>query len=143
MNINKHTHKNRERTMEKEGNKIKFIDMFAKFYGEYFLSTAKAVELLADIQKEFKEDYDKIRKFSEDPDAINEIIDKLPEEKQALLLKLLLRAGKFGKSMINLFDSKEEEKRKLAKELKDFGENIAKELQKTIKENELNKNKSD
>ncbi|MBU1203648.1 MAG: hypothetical protein KKG60_01110 [Nanoarchaeota archaeon] len=130
--------------MEKESNKIKFIDMLAKFYGEYFSNTAKAVELLAEIQKEFKEDYDRIRNFNEDPDAINDIIDKIPEDKQALLLKLLLRAGKFGRSMVNLFDSKEEEKRRLAKELKEFGENIAKESRKTVKgKNESNQNKSD
>lgn len=109
-------------------NKSNFIDKFAKFYGEYFTNTSKTVVLLADIQKEFGEEYNAIKEFGNDSKSINELIEKLPPEKQNLLLKMLLKAGKFGKDMVNLFESSEEEKRELAKELKDFGDLITKEI---------------
>ena len=105
-----------------------FADMFSEFYFSFFSSSSSSVNLLADIQKRFPEEYNSIKEFTRDPKAMEKLIDKLPPEKQGILLKILFKAGKFGSEMANLFESSEEQKRNLSKELNIFAE----ELRKTI-----------
>lgn len=112
--------------------KIAFVNLFAEFYEQFFLSTSESVDLLANLQEKYKEEYESIKLFGKDPDAIEKLINELPDEKQAILLKILLKAGKFGKDMANLFESSVEEKRKLSGELKKFGENLSLEIKKDL-----------
>ena len=104
-----------------------FINLFAKFYEEYFGSSSKAIRLLADIQKNYPEQYESIKKFSTDPQAIDKLITEMKEEQQALLLKLLLKAGTFGRRIALLFELSVEEKKKLADEMEAFIKSITKE----------------
>lgn len=114
--------------------KVDFVNLFALFYERFFSATADSVELLAQLQKEYKEEYESIKLFSKDPDAIENLIEELPQEKQALLLKILLRAGKFGRDLAILFESNEEEKKILADNLRKFAKDLAQEMKKEAKE---------
>ena len=113
--------------------KSKFIDLFALFYEKFFASSAEAIEILADLQRKHKEDYDSIKEFNRDPNAIEKLMDELTPEKQAILLKILLKAGKFSKDMVNLFESNEEDKRKLAEGLRKFSRELSTEIKKESK----------
>lgn len=108
--------------------KIEFVDLFALFYEKFFDSSAEAIEILAKAQKEYKKEYESIKDFNENPTMIDELIDNLPDEKQAVLLKILLKAGRFGKKISNLFESSAEDKEELANELKKFSKELKKEL---------------
>jgi hypothetical protein len=105
-----------------------FINLFAAFYEMFFQNTAQAVGLLADIQEKFKTEYDSVREFSKDPQAIQGLVDKLSPEKRSVLLNILFQAGIFGKQLGNLFDSNVEDKKKLATELKAFAKELSGEM---------------
>lgn len=103
-----------------------FITLFAKFYKEYFSASSDSIKLLADIQKKYPEQYDSIKKFSTDPQAIESIINELSPEDQSVLLKILLKAGIFGRKIALIFDLSPDEKIKLAAEMEDFAESLGK-----------------
>lgn len=107
-----------------------FLLSFAQFYEKFFENSAEAVEMLAEIQTDYPNEYNVIREFSSDPTAIKDLINKLDPEKRGILLNILLQAGNFGIRMANLFESGAKEKIKLAAELRGF----ARELSKHIKE---------
>jgi hypothetical protein len=107
-----------------------FLLSFAQFYKKFFDNSAEAVEMLADIQKNYRDEYNKIREFSSNPDAITELINKLSSEKKGILLNLLFRAGEFGNKMSNLFESEVKEKLQLAKELREFAAELSKSISK-------------
>jgi len=113
--------------------KTKFVSLYSQFYEKFFSGTADAVELLADLQRDYSEEYNLIKNFNKDVDAMEEFIDNLPEDKQAILLKIFLKANKFGKDMVNLFDSTEQEKRDLATNLKKFASELKNEFEKDIR----------
>ena len=112
--------------------KTKFVSLYSQFYEKFFSGTADAVELLADLQRDYSEEYNLIKNFNKDVDAMEEFIDNLPEDKQAILLKIFLKANKFGKDMVNLFDSTEQEKRDLATNLKKFASELKNEFEKDL-----------
>jgi len=101
-----------------------FVVSFAEFYKKSFESSAELAEMLADIQKKYLDEYNKIREFSSDPTAVMDLVKKLEPKKQAILLNILLQAGDFGKRMSTLFDSSPEEKLKLAKDLRKFAKEL-------------------
>ena len=104
----------------------KFVELLSGFYEKFFTGISDAVNNLADIERDYPGEYKKIKDFGENPNAIEELIEELPSEKQALLLKLLLKSGKFARDFINLLNLNESQKRKLSKDLKDFAEVIKK-----------------
>lgn len=103
---------------------VKFVELLSDFYAKFFSSVADSVILLADIERNYPEEYKKIKEFADNPDAIGDLIERLPPEKQAVLLKLLLKSGKFAKEFINLLNLSESQKRTLSIELKDFAKEI-------------------
>ena len=115
---------------------VAFVNSFSNFYETFFSTTADLAELLADIQRDFPEDYHNVVSFGKDPDAINNLIEQLPDYKQATLLKILLRAGRFGKELVNLFEISEPQKRKLALEIRKFAEELKAEMKKKENDNQ-------
>ena len=108
------------------GNAEKFVELLSGFYKKFFESVSGAVDTLANIEKEYPEEYKKMKEFADNPNAIEELTEELPIEKQAILLKILLKSGKFARDFINLLNLDEAQKRKLSKDLKDFAEEINK-----------------
>jgi hypothetical protein len=106
----------------KNSQREKFLEVFSKFYEQFFSGLATSIETLAELQKTFPDAYDGIRSFSSDPSAIDKVLDKLDYNQRGILLNVLLKAGDFSRRTSMLFDSTESEKRKLAKDLKDFVE---------------------
>lgn len=106
----------------------KFVEDFSKFYERFFSNIADSVEDLANVQKKYPNEYKKIQEFSRDPTALESLLKELPPEKQATILRLLLRAGDFGRRFATLIESSEKEKRKLSKELKEFAQELKKEI---------------
>jgi hypothetical protein len=111
----------------------KFISDFTKFYEKFFNDTAGQILMLADIQKNYKEMYDKIKDFGTNPQIIEELIAKLNPEQQGMLLSILLQAGNFGRRTARLFESTEEEKITLAKDLKTFSDGLKTKIEKAKK----------
>lgn len=98
----------------------RFVDLLATFYKKFFIGTAEAVDVLADIEKDYPEEYQMIKSFGDNPNSIEDLMEGLSSTKQSVLLKLLLKSGKFAKDFINLLNFNEQQKRNLSKELKDF-----------------------
>ena len=103
----------------------KFVELLSDFYKKFFESVSGAVDSLADIERDYPEDYIKIKEFADNPDSIGELTEELSLEKQAILLKILLKSGKFAKDFINLLNLDEAQKRKLSKDLTDFAKEIS------------------
>lgn len=101
-----------------------FVDLLVIFYKKFFIGTAEAIDVLADIEKDYPEEYKMIKDFGDNPNSIEELIEGLSSEKQSILLKLLLKSGKFAKDFINLLNFSEQQKRNLSKDLKDFSSEI-------------------
>ncbi|MFH1133736.1 MAG: hypothetical protein V1735_04545 [Nanoarchaeota archaeon] len=116
-------------TQEPKAHQDEFVNAFASFYHKFFDSSADAVDDLASIQEHFKEEYKIIKEFGNDPKGIMDMIEKMPTEAQGKLLKILLRAGIFGKKMTNLFESTVEDKRAFAKDLKSFANELSQEIE--------------
>lgn len=109
-----------------EGADEKFVNDFRKFYQMFFDCVSESVLFLADVQKKYKEQYQKIMDFNENPMSLDELIEKIPIEKQAILLRVLLKAGEFGKKFANLMEMSPKEKIAFAKDLKKFATDMDK-----------------
>ena len=109
-----------------EDNMSDFVTAFKKFYQDFFLCIADNVVYLADVQKKYSKQYKKIIEFGENPEILEELISQLPPEKQAILIRVLLKAGDFGKKFANLMEMSPEEKDDFAGDLKKFSKDIDK-----------------
>jgi len=105
-----------------------FVDLLAKFYEKFLLGSAESVETLADIEKDYNEEYNMLKDFATDPDSINKLMEKLSMEKQTILLRMLLQSGKFAGDFANLLNLTEEQKRELSKNLKKFVEEMTRQI---------------
>ena len=56
--------------------------------------------------------------------SIEELLNKLPAEKQTILLRTLLKAGEFGRKFASLMEMSAKEKKSFAKDLKDFSKDL-------------------
>lgn len=104
----------------------KFVNDFRKFYQMFFDCVSGSVLYLADVQEKYKEQYQKIMDFNENPMSLDELIEKIPIEKQAILLRVLLKAGEFSKKFAILMEMSPKEKRVFAKDLKKFATDMDK-----------------
>lgn len=86
---------------------------------------ANSTSFLADVQEKYKDDYAIILQFSDNPQSLEELVQKLPLDKQAILLRVLLKAGDFGRRFNKLMESTPAEKRQLAKDLQEFAKQLA------------------
>lgn len=104
-------------------------EAFVKEYQEYFQMfcdcIANSTSFLADVQEKYKDDYAIILQFSDNPQSLEELVQKLPLDKQAILLRVLLKAGDFGRRFNKLMESTPAEKRQLAKDLQEFAKQLA------------------
>lgn len=109
---------------------MEFVDELIKFYATYVASSADAVDILAGIQEKFPEEYKMINDLKDDPTLIEEITSKMSDEVKNAVLLGLLKASSLGRRLNTLFELTAYEKKKLAKELREFAEDIKKDLEK-------------
>jgi hypothetical protein len=112
-----------------------------KFYKEFLLGTAKSVKILADIEKKYPDSYKIIRELKDDPKAIIELSDSIPDDVKMVLFSIFVEASTLGQRMNRLFDLSKKEKEELSKDLEKFSDKVEKELDKLIKNAESKRTK--
>ena len=110
-----------------------FIESISKFYNEFFSGLAQSIDTLAIVQNKFKEEYKGISEFGNNPTAIDGLMSKLTLEEQGVMLKVLLKSSDFSRRTANLFSSTIEEKKQLAKDLRDFTKDLEKQVKLALK----------
>jgi len=103
-----------------------FVKEYKDFYKRYFSCIAESVSYLAHVQEKYSVQYQKILAFNENPQVLEELIINLPYEQQAILLRVLLKAGEFGRKFMNLMEMTPKEKKDFATDLKKFAEELEK-----------------
>jgi len=101
-------------------NQEKFGEELIIFYKEFLLGSSKAVEQLAQIQKDFPKQYELIKQMKDDPEMIEQITVGLSEEVKDTLLLVIVKASSMGKRMNNLFDLSADEQKTLAEDIQKF-----------------------
>lgn len=117
--------------------RIAFLEELIKFYRASVVGTAESVDTLAKIEKEFPDNYRKLREITLDPMNIEELLTSMPEKEKETFLLMFTKANIISRSLMKLFDLTYEDKIKLAKtinEFADFTTNKLKELEKSEKE---------
>jgi len=99
-----------------------------KFYKEFIKGNSSAIKTLADIQDKYPEEYKLLEDLREDPTIVEKLSDKLTEEERNAIIIVLIRAAQLGRKTQNMFELSSEDKRKLAKELENFGEFVEKKM---------------
>jgi hypothetical protein len=107
---------------------VKFGKELIVFYKEFLLGSSKAVEQLAQIQKEYPEQYKIIREMKDDPEMIEQITMNLSEDVKDTLLLVIVKASTIGKRMNNLFELNSDEQKKLSEDIKKFSEYVEKRI---------------
>jgi len=97
-----------------------FATAIRGFYSKFLKAISDTVIILADIEDEYKEDYQKLKEIQKDPTLILERLNELNEKDKEKLLAMFVRISKLESRMVKLFDLDSKEKRELAKELNEF-----------------------
>ena len=103
-----------------------FATSIKLFYSKFLNSIADNIDALAIIEEEFKEDYENLKEIQKDPALILEKLRDLDEKEKDELIGMFMRIAQFEGKILKLFDLSPEEKKQLAKDLKEFTENIIK-----------------
>ena len=125
---------------EQTDTKIKFTEKLIEFYKEFTAGTSKSIKLLADIQKDYPNEYEKLQDLYNNPEVLSDMVgDMKPEVKDALIL-VIIKASAIGKKTSKLFELTADEKYKLAQDLTDYAKFVEqkakeiKEIQKNLKD---------
>lgn len=120
--------------MESMERKRELLKRLISFYRDYISGSAKAVDTLADIQEDFSDFYEIIDKVKSDPTLIDQVMAEMSEHDKETFLLILIKASMLGERMNKLFDLSVEEKRELAKDLREFSEFVDRTLTESAKE---------
>ena len=75
-----------------------FVESYSEFYRKFLHGISEAIFILSEVQKDFKDEYDKIKEFSQDPNSIQDLVEKLSGLRVEIDLKEEESAGfKFNK----------------------------------------------
>lgn len=103
-----------------------FVTAFKKFYHDLFYCIADNIDYLAKIQKDHSTQYKKIINFSENPAVFEELVSELPLEQQGILLRILLKAGDFGRKFAIFMEMSPKQKGDFADDLRKFAAELDK-----------------
>ena len=101
-----------------------FVEGFRKFYEMFFLCLSDSVCHLANVQKKFPNQFDKIREFAQNPKALEDLLESLSVEEKAKLFTILFTAGEFGMRFATLMESEAKDKKEFADDLKKFAKKL-------------------
>ena len=90
------------------------------FYKEFLCGSAKAIELLAEIQTAYPKEYDILVQMKNDPTMIEQFTESLSTEEKDLLLLAMIKASQLGSKMNNLFELSANDKRVLISEINKY-----------------------
>ena len=102
-----------------------FIDEFVVFYRDFMANMAENVSRVAQMQAKYPEQYKAVNEFSRDPEGVKMMLKELEVKEQAVLLITLFQAGQFAGRFVNLMDLSVKEQKKLAKDSREFSEELA------------------
>jgi len=114
----------------KNGKSRNFLIELIGSYKNFIECTATSLDNMANIQKKYKDLYDRFKEFQFDPSNIIEMIKSFEKDEIAVTLSLMMRMEELNNRMANLISLSSKEQKKLANDLrefaKDFEENIVK-----------------
>lgn len=110
----------------------KFGIELIKFYKEFLTGSSGAVKTLANIEKEYPKEYKIVKELKDDPNAIVQLSDKLPDDVKNILFSIIIESSVLGGKMNRLFDLSQKEKEELAKRIDEFATKIETELTKLV-----------
>ena len=90
------------------------------FYKEFLCGSAKAIELLAEIQIAYPKEYDVLIQMKNDPAMIEQFAGRLSTEEKDLILLAIIKASQLGSKMNNLFELSAADKRTLVSEINTY-----------------------
>ena len=124
---------------EQTDTKIEFIEKLIEFYKEFTAGTSKSIKLLADIQKDYPNEYEKLQDLYNNPEVLSDIVGDMKSEVKDALILVIIKASAIGKKTSKLFELTAEEKYKLAQDLTDYAK-FVEQKSKEIKEIQKNLN---
>ena|GEM_PF-4305037 len=105
-----------------------FLVGLVDFYQTFFSGMSASTKKLSALQRKYPEQYNEILEFDKDSSAINDLLDNLDTDQQAILLRLLLKASTVGRRMSTLLHLNADEQKELAKDLEAFSKEYTKNL---------------
>jgi predicted flavoprotein YhiN len=99
-----------------------------KFYKSYLTGSADAIESLAIIEKKYPKEYKLVKQTKDDPSAIMQLTNELSDEAKETFLYIMIRASSLGSKLNNVFDLSQQDKEKLAKDIREFSLTVEKKI---------------
>lgn len=99
-----------------------------KFFKGALASSSESVRALAEIQENFKDEYEALKDFQTEPALLDKLVDKIDEDQKDVLILIMGKASIIGRKMNNLFDLSVEDKKQLADDIDDFSKFVEKKL---------------
>ena len=97
-----------------------FVEGMGLFYSAFLTSNSKSIEVLAELQKKFPNEYNQLKQMQSDPSIALEGLDGMDDEEKDQLITIFVRVATLERKMLRLFDSTPDQKIELVKELNDF-----------------------
>lgn len=107
-----------------------FLFHLIDFYKDNLLGLSKTVDKLANLQRDFKEEYELIKQITFNPSALPDILQKLNDESRGILINIYLKQDVLAKKSAMLFQMNETEKRTFSTEIAEFSKLVDAELKK-------------
>lgn len=114
-------------------NEIAFSKELIKFYKEMIEGPITSIRTLAEIEEKFPEEYKLFKGLKDDPLSVNSFIEKAPQEVKDTLILIMYNSSTLGAKIGELFKLSPAEKKQLAVDLENFGEDVESRLNKLIK----------
>lgn len=113
-------------------NEIAFSKELIKFYKEMIEGPIASIRTLAEIEEKFPEEYKLFKGLKDNPLSVNGFIEKAPQEVKDTLILIMYNSSTLGAKISELFKLSPAEKKQLAVDLENFGEDVESRLNKLI-----------
>ena len=111
----------------------KFVLELIEYLEFSIIGTADSVKKLAQIEKNYKKEYDIYRKSKLDPAQLDTLIKNASPELKNTLLIIFAKSSYIAPKLNKVFDLSLEEKEELSKTMEEFGKFVKAELKKLVK----------
>lgn len=108
--------------------KMEIPDNFSEEITDYFVSfinaLADSIDKLANVQKNYPDKYDSVKKLEEDPGSIEEFTKTLSGKERDVLLFTLIKMSTLARRVNKILEYNVDEKKALVKDLKKFADEV-------------------